>query len=181
MFIDVEFWSLTSWPPGRLLWDPTKVSEKQIQAAAMPLYCKPHEVEWAPHKSTLNVSYPVSHHIRSVNALAARKVTGENIEFGIITLNASDFGYSHIWLDLKNSKNVKAPKQPAKPVKLVDGIKPSSACGLEAGCNHHHTSAIEYDYLGIKSLPAKALFLLWENKPLNENQVPDLRVVLDFN
>lgn len=174
LLIGAEFWGLSIWDQGNLTWDGERLQEAERE---VPRYPALTNLEYTPRARVARATWGVSAFLEQVQPFLAAPLGGEKTDFGIVAYNARDLGFSWIAFKPEESEQIVNPRQPAAPIPITDYLSDrGELCGAGQGCNHAHLTLGQFDSFRAAALPAKAVFWLWRNEPVGDQQGnPDLR------
>lgn len=143
-----------------------------------PSRCTPERFTFNAKNRYAVLSYNLTNFISRCNSYMDKTIGVGDLDFGLFTYNARDFGYNYAFVDNSKSKNIDGARN--EVIKLVHYFHCGPSCGMPGGCNNMspHTAGLED--LSIKALPARCQVSLWQNEPASPTQAADFVFALDF-
>lgn len=99
--------------------------------------------------------------------------------FDLMALNARDFGYKYLFMDLARSRKISAVTSSAQPVQNRYYVHAGPSCGQAGGCNNTSPRIPELE-ITLDGLPAEAVIKLWKEKPENAEQAADMEFTIEM-
>lgn len=153
----------------------------EMQTPGFPFNWNSKSVKFDARNSMSQETYDVTGYHRGL-AKWLSKLSADRVvqEFSLIAYNARDFGLNFMYLDPKNSINVRKWAS-RDALEIPQMIHCGGSCGYPGGCNNMSPHRAELDNNRLNKLPARAYLKLWHDRPRDPNTAaPDFVVVLDF-
>jgi len=141
-------------------------------------YPKPIRINLRADASSERIEYLVSDHFHYVNSNHVYPINQQKLS--LITYNARDMGFSHLYIDPKKSDGLTWVNKNKSAVPILDYIHRGTSCGFpETGCNN--ASPFQQDLvIEIEKIPAKAHVKLWRTNPQNVDNDCDMTVIIEM-
>jgi hypothetical protein len=157
------------------LWKANSVLEEELAQPDFPHTWLPSSITWWPKESRGQVVYDVTRFNQQVARLqekAARPAI-RNL-FGLVAYNARDFGFEYLYVSKENSINIENTEAKSHAVKIKQMLHCGDSCKYPGNCNNMSPRNDNIDRIMYSAVPAKARVLLWQKKPRNIRQKPDM-------
>lgn len=152
-----------------------RVKDKKLKPKA--IYPRPTKLIWEEHRSWAKVTYDVKRfwkEARKYGFIRAKEHT-----FDLIAYNARDLGFSYLYVDTEESKNIVSLNKEDEALFIPFMIHLGGSCGYPGGCNNMSPDAPEF-VIKVKRLPAQAYIKLWRSKPETTRQTPDMVFIIEM-
>ena len=138
-------------------------------------YYGPHLLRWWPGERRMEAHYDTSERFRSLMAVKDTDPSmSRYLVMGLHVINARDFGFNWMYIDLSKSEKIYQSVHVAMPFQLQDFIHCGSSCGYPGGCNNVSPTTQELNWVLAQAIPAKIHALLWQDKPASLDTRPDM-------
>ena len=158
----------------------TKLTEGDLDEASFPMVCPPTSLTWHPKVPSAEVRMDMTGFHEALNARALRTVVLSNYVMLLAALNARDFGFDYLSVDLDGSDNITQDEVSSTATEILYYIHTGSSCGHDGGCNNGSPFQQELSYLRITALPATLVLKLWRTAPADAAAAPDFSFTIVF-
>ena len=135
-----------------------------------PPHISPASLEWRSDSARATARYEVGDYF----AFLSRASPGSDRELALVGYNAVDFGFRYLWVNVEKSTNIEWPSDSRYAFRIPQYIHCGPSCGYPGGCNNMSPAQAKNLRFVVKDLPAKILMSLWRDKPLSNDERPDM-------
>lgn len=137
-------------------------------------------LRWFTKDGRAELDYDLTSFLKFIKKHALREFPPQELSFSFRTLNARDWGYDYVYLDIEHSKNVNQAGHKNAAMPTRDFIHTGGSCRYPGGCNNHSPFQAEISHVQVSSVPAAIHFLLWKKEPASTDAPPDFVYDVQF-
>ena len=181
LLVGLDFSGISVWS-GRneVFWNQDLITPAALESGHFPYFVSPQKLQWWPDRNRVEVTYNLTEYLTRLNNWTARKMTYRDASFDLIAYNARDLNMNYIYVDYAESIYISKDPFPQNAVEIKYHIQNGNSCGYPGGCNNMSPEMPELQDLQISKLPAKVTLYLWNDRPADVTETPDITYIVNI-
>lgn len=179
LLVRADFWGLSRWGDGNLVWDSEHFCGPAIQKKNTPLYPREDKLTFFPKQKRAEIVYDVKRFITAVNEVTTKPLEEKHTAFGLHFQNAKDMGLNYVRINKSGSANLEDENFSDALTEIISYFGAVPIKGKKGSfLNYHSPSPPGYELIRVKSLPADIRLDFWEKLPEPGRSDPDFIFVI---